>query len=329
MLKIFDQTDKFFNQMLLINTMEPSWGKSNIVCSYSTNQSFEINKENSIPVSNKYFLVLLDNDNSDWKNFFEYIGDDTRTISYPFSKEENIDYSFMVEPEQLYCIDIKTDNIGSISENLETFFDIVSESNGEVIFMFDINLLINNYTEAKIKSQPNHLIEFLLWRLKNKLDFVMVLDTSDNIKNNKNMLYAQFELCVKKTNANKTECNFNKNILVYKNIDANPDIDPYWNLFYPEMKITKYIGKIPIPFENKPNELSELSELNELNNLSEYDELEHYSNPSNYFQIVIIGGKECFAHKVDLAKSIEHNLMNTNIKFPIIINPVDRLNIFL
>ena len=79
MVKIFDSVEKLSNSMVKINS-------SNI-------KEVSNSKLNKFPISCCYFLTLLDilND-TEISNFFTYINDDTRTIEYPFVKNNNIDY---------------------------------------------------------------------------------------------------------------------------------------------------------------------------------------------------------------------------------------------
>ena len=71
----------------------------------------------------------------------------------------------MIEYEQFYQIDLENSNLKEISDNLDNFFQIVKESEGEIFFAIDINYLIDNFINSK-KMYPNHLVDFILWKLK-------------------------------------------------------------------------------------------------------------------------------------------------------------------
>lgn len=282
MLKIYSKIDKLFNEILKSNAKDPLWVNNK--------------KNNSIPISNKYFLTILDDKNNDIKNFFDYINDDDRILEFPFEKENDIDYSFMIEQEQIYNINIIDSNLKEISINLDDFFSIAKESEGQIIFILDINYIINNFVISKNIS-PNHLIDFILWKLKNKVSEIYVLDLYLNIKNYKNMLFAQLESCL--INHDYLKFNLDNNFVVYKDINDEVFDNVYWNLFYPEMKILEYIQNINSPYDD-----------------------------SN-FQIVKINNKECFMTKINVSDIIGKNLLNLNNEPGIIIDPTDRLNIFL
>jgi hypothetical protein len=280
MFRVFNKTENLFTNIIITNNEVPIYLTKNI---------------KSIPISNKYFLTLLDNKKDDIKSFFDYINDDTRSIEYPFKKNKNIDYSFMVEIEQFYQIDLENSNLKEISNNLDIFFQICKESDGEIVFVLDINYLIENFVKSK-NVCPNHLIDFILWKLKNKVTYILVLDTNTIVKKYNNLLFAQLETCFQ--NYDLKKYNFEKNILVYKDIQEEVYENIYWKLLYPEIKINEHIKKIKSP----------------------YGESE--------FNIVKINNKECFLSKINLSDIIEKNLLNLHNDPGIIIEPVDRINIF-
>jgi hypothetical protein len=282
MFRVFNNIDNLFNNLVITNNEEPIYSSKT---------------KESIPISNKYFLTILDNKNDNIKSFFDYINDDTRSLEYPFKKNKNIDYSFMIESEQFYQIDLENSNLKEISDNLDIFFQIVNESDGEIVFVVDINYLIENFINSK-KVSPNHLVDFILWKLKNKVTFISVLDTNMLVSKYNNMLFAQLETCF--VNFDLSKYNLDQSLLVYKNTEEEIYENVYWNLLYPEMKITKNKQKIKSPYEDKESE----------------------------FSIVEINNKECFLAKINLSDIINKNLLNLNNNPGIIIQPSDRINIF-
>lgn len=280
MFRVFNNIDNLFNNIIITNSEDPIY----------PNKTIE-----SIPISNKYFLTILDNNKDEIKTFFDYINDNTRTIEYPFNKNKNIDYSFMVEQEQFYQIDLENSNLKEISDNLDNFFQIIKESDGEIVFVLDLNYLFENFVKSK-NTYPNHLIDFILWKLKNKVTYILLLDSNMLVKKYNNLLFAQLETCF--INWNLAKYDLNKNILVYKNVEEEVYENIYWNLLYPEMKIIEHIQKIKSPFGE-----------------SEFD-------------LVKINEKECFLSKINLLDIIEKNLLNLHNDPGIIIEPIDRINIF-
>lgn len=281
MVLVFNSVANLINSMIEINS---TWVKK-----------VSDTKSNKLPISCKYFLTLIDiqNDN-EIKDFFSYINDETRTIEFPFIKNNHIDYSMMLEMEQFYNIEL-VNNIKDISKNIDEFIDIVKESNGKIVFILDIEYLLNLMVKFKLESNPNHLIDMILHKLSNsnipEITEIYILDKQSTIKNKSNLLYNQLDICIKK-NKNKIE---NKNIIVYKDIDESLLDNIYWNILEEHIKISSYIGKIKSPYDD------------------------------TYFNLMKIDEKNYFVKQIDIMDCIDKNLFNLDNNPGIIINPIDRL----
>lgn len=282
MCNIFTNYEELFNTMIKINGENPLWLYNK--------------KNNSLPVSNKYFLTMLYDKNIDVLSFLNHIDDSERKLEYPFVKKDNIDYSFMIENVQIYNIDLKNSSLLTVSNNLDEFLSVTKESEAEIILVLDINYLIDFFVITKKKSQPNHLFDLIIWKLKNKLSHILILDNSNIIINPNNMLCTQLEKCLKN---NSNNSNFDKKMLVFKDTSESVIENVYWNLFYPEMKISEYIEKIKSPYDD------------------------------SYFDIVQINDKICYLYEVCFKDIIIKNIMNSNSQQGILVEPLDRLNIFV
>jgi hypothetical protein len=280
MFKVFNKINNLFNDIIMINNENP-------IYQTKTNEK--------IPISNKYYISILDNKSNDVNSFFDFINDNTRSLEYPFSKNNNIDYSFMVEPEQFYNINIENSNLKEISNNLDIFFEIVKESEGEIVFVLDINYLIGNFIDSK-KTCPNHLIDFIIWKLQKKLTYILVFDLDSNIKKYNNMLFAQLETCF--INCDLSKYNMNLILQVYKNIDEEVYENVYWNLLDSEFNIKKTEQKVKSPYEKLEFAIGEF-------------------NGNKYFLCV-----------VSIADLVGKNLLNLNNDPGIIIEPPDRIKIY-
>lgn len=282
MCNIFTNYEELFDTMIKINGENPLWLYNK--------------KNNSLPVSNKYFLTMLYDKNIDVLSFLNHIDDSERKLEYPFVKKDNIDYSFMIENVQIYNIDLKNSSLLTVSNNLDEFLSVTKESEAEIILVLDINYLIDFFVITKKKSQPNHLFDLIIWKLKNKLSHILILDNSNIIINPNNMLCTQLEKCLKN---NSNNSNFDKKMLVFKDTSESVIENVYWNLFYPEMKISEYIEKIKSPYDD------------------------------SYFDIVQINDKICYLYEVCFKDIIIKNIMNLKSQPGILIEPLDRLNIFV
>lgn len=281
MVVVFDSVEKLTNSMIKINS---SWTKN-----------VSNSKLNKFPISCCYFLTILDiENNNEIKELFTFINDDTRTIKYPFVKENDIDYSLMLEHEQFYNIELNN-NIKNISNNIDNFINILNESDGKMIFVLDIHYLVDFIIKLKNKSIPNHFIDLILFKLKNldnsKIAEIFIFDSSSIIKNKKNLLYTQLELCQNKKIIELDE----KKIIVYKDINESLIENVYWNILQPEIKITNHFGKIKSPYDD------------------------------TYFNLMEIYDKKCFVKQMNLYECLDKNLYDLDNKPGIIIDPIDRL----
>ena len=282
MVEIFNSVEKLSNSLVKINS---SWVKE-----------ISNSKSNKFPISCYYFLTLLDISNDDEiANLFAYINDETRTVEYPFVKDEQINYSLMLEPEQFYNIDLNS-NIKNISDNIDKFLNIVNESDGKIIFAFDVSYLINFMIRLKKKSIPNHLIDMILYKLKNstKISGIYILDKQSMILNTSNLLYTQLEICMGKNIDELCETK----IVVCKDVDESLMENVYWNVFEPNTKMTEYIGKVDSPYDN------------------------------SYFNLMKIEEKTYFVKQINISQCVNKNLYTLNDNPGIIIDPIDRLFIY-
>lgn len=292
MVTIFNNTTDLINSLVKINS---SWIK------------ISNEKLKKLPISCKYFLTLIDLKNDiEINNFFTYITDETRTINYPFVKNNQIDYSLMLEIEQFYNIEINNNQtIKDISNNINKFINIVNESNGKIVFVLDIEFLLNFMIQMKNESKPNHLIDMIIHKLTNQpnLSEIFILDRHNIITNHKNLFYLQLEKCLNK-NIDNIDNIEKKSIVVYKNINDSIVNNVYWNILDPSVKISEHIGKIKSPYDNNDNN----------------DDI------NTYFNLMKINGEIFFVKKILINDCVEKNLFDLDYNPGIIIEPIDRLN---
>lgn len=282
MIKVFNKVEDLVNSMIKINS---SWIK------------ITDEKLKKLPISCKYFLTIMDVKNDKITEFFEYLSDETRMFEYPFVKENDIDYSMMIEMEQFYNLDLNNkDTIKDISNNIDDFLQIVSESNGKIVFVLDIDYLINFLVKTKNQSIPNHLLDMILFKLSthdnSPISEILILDKNNTVKNNNNLLFIQLKMLMKK-NILEMEKN-NKDLIIYKNINDGLTDNTYWNVLTPEIKITEHICQVKSPINEE------------------------------YFNLMKINNDECFVKKISASECVKNNLFDTNNN-EIIIDPIDRI----
>jgi len=284
MVEIFNSVEKLSNSLVNINS---SWMKEKEVINSKLNKFY---------ISCRYFLTLLDISNdSEIANLFAYINDETRTIEYPFIKDEEINYSLMLEQEQFHNINLNS-NIKNISTDIDEFLNIVNESNGKIIFVLDISYLLNFMIELKKKSIPNHLIDLILYKLRNstKILKIYILDKQSMISNTSNLLYTQLKMCIRDTTNTNHKLD-EKKIVVFKDTDELLMVNVYWNVLEPAVKMNEYIGKVKSPYDD------------------------------TYFNLMKISEKTYFVKQINISECVDKNLYTLNVEPGIILDPVDRL----
>jgi len=279
MVSVFNNTTDLINSMIQVN--------SSLI--KITNEVLK-----KLPISCKYFLTIFDMENdNEIVNFFSYMNDDTRTIKYPFTSNNKIDYSMMLEFEQFYNIDLnKNQTIKEIGKNIDEFINIVNESNGKIVLSIDIEYLMNFIVKMNTESKPNHLVDMILYKLSN-ISEIFILDRSNIVPNHSNLFYLQLKKCMGTVKDNLEQTN----IVVYKSVDESVETNVYWNVLEPGV-IEEWIGKIKSPYDS-----------------------------DSYFNLVKINGKEYFVKKISIQECLKKNLFELDKNPGIIIEPIDRLNI--
>ena len=291
MVSIYNNIDDLINSMVKINSFL-----------IKTNDC----KLKKLPISCKYFLTIFDLiDDIEINKFISYITDETRTIEYPFFRDNNIDYSMMLEIEQFYNVDLSGDEtIKNISSNIDYFIDVVNQSNGKIIFVLDICFLLNFMVKMKNISKANHLIDMIIYKLSNlskitnsnilNVSEILILDRQNIIKNPENLFYIQLKYFLIKNITTQNE----RYIHVYKDTEETIIKNVYWNVLDPYIKISEYISKIKSPFDD-----------------------------NSYFSLVKINDKQYFVKKINVIDCIDKNLFDLDNNPGIIIDPIDRLYI--
>ena len=215
---------------------------------YNNNQKLfsdliEYNNENpihlgeyNIPISNKYYIMIMDIKDKHINNIIEYLYNENRETSNPFGDGFTIDNNIGFDKDQVYSINLHTENIKEISIELTNIITNVEESNGELCLILDINYLLNLLQQIDDIGEEMHLYDFLIYKLYKKLDKILILDINKDLEHNvsPNMLYTELTSKLIRNNDNNNNNNFksldqDKNIILYKKEDSI-----YWKMLLDE-----------------------------------------------------------------------------------------------
>lgn len=266
------------------------------------NHLYEINNKDllylnqyNIPISNKYYITLVPNQNEPWNSFFSYIFDETREIECPFLLNTNINTGLKWDQEQFYSIKLEESNITQLSNDLEQVYDAVSESDGQITFILDIDYLIKFLIKCEKNNTPAHIFDFILLKLKKfNLENIIIFDF-DNKYSKTNLLYEQIKINFKITNFFDSEF-ITDEITVYKKLIDN-ELNIYWNLINPLDQI----------------------ELNEKINTEtiSHDLIEIFHGKIN--------NTETFISKIKISDVINKNIFELENNPGIILDPLDKI----
>ncbi len=289
MFSIFNNPDKLFNYL-----------------SETNNKDLLYLNEYNIPISNKYFITLVNLQDEPFESFFSYIFDETREVTCPFVLEENNKSvtGLKWDQEQFYSIVLGEKNLKQIENDIEQVYSDVQESNANAYLILDINYLINFLIIGEKAKVPVHIFDFLLLKLKKfNFDSIIIYDENNNYDES-NLLYEQIKTNFKIINKFESEM-FIREIQVYKKIDSN-DLDIYWNM-------TNFNDVIDIKQQVKtPND----------NDNDDDDNIES----QNSFSFGLVNGSESFISKIKILDIIEKNIFELESNPGIILDPLDKIN---
>jgi hypothetical protein len=185
--------------------------------------------EHNLPISNKYYIFIADTHNVDFMHYYD--GLFSSTDENPL---QDIRVNF--DEDQVFMYDILKYNYRTTDKILLNLYNNANEEGGEVCVILDIGYILNfiRLTEEN-SGVENHILDYLLYKLKNKVDKLFILDEKQELGEN-SLLYRDIYLMYKKsdkTNSNivmlyynnKKECLENNYITIYKNKD-----NLYWKM---------------------------------------------------------------------------------------------------
>ncbi len=284
MFSIFNNSNKLFNYLYETN-----------------NKDLLYLNEYNIPISNKYFITLVNTQYEPFESFFSYILDETREVTCPFVLDENnkTNTGLKWDLEQFYSIILGEKSLKQIENDIEQVYSDVQESNANVYLILDINYLINFLIIGEKAKVPVHILDFLLLKLRKfNFDSIIIYDENNNYSE-LNLLYEQIKTNFRIINKSQSELFLNE-IQVYKKIDSN-DLDIYWNM-------------------TNPNDVIVIKQqVNKTDNLNE-------GTTNIDFAFGLVNGSEAFVSKVKILDIIEKNIFELETNPGIILDPLDKIN---
>lgn len=210
-------------------------------------------EEYNLPISNKYFIFILDPNNKDFLNYYNKLlnNDDKNDENNENDNNDNEIFKDKVkinfDEDQIYYYNILKNNFKDVDAKLENIFNNANESNAEICLVIDIGFILNFIKFFENNSDlDNHILDFLSFKLKHKLDKIFIYDDTNTFSIN-SLLYLDLLSYSKiKYSLNSSNIKFytidndkNKNyfddnyITIYKNTNKM-----YWNILNLNSKVS-------------------------------------------------------------------------------------------
>lgn len=235
-----------------------------------------------IPMTNIYYITVLDPKDTNSINFMSHVANSENPN--PF---DNIKLNINIDNEQIYNINLITNSINLIDNTLTEVFENVSKSNSQISIVLDIGFIFNLISSFEKEEIEIHLYDFLLYKLKKKINKLFILDTDNILKFNAtySSVYDELKIQLLIKNDSETINIPDTDITIYKYYDSL-----YWRI----LDLNQHIEK--------------LDENEVLDNISIYE----------------IDDKEAFLKTTNISKICFTNLFEMH---SVVLHPLDKLKI--
>jgi hypothetical protein len=202
-----------------------------------------------IPMTNIYYFTIFDKTNSEINKFISYLTNtksqvevDTKSDTDDDSKHDVCclnpfdDYknNMNLDEDQICFIDIVKSNLKTIDRKITEMLETASESSAQIALVLDIGFLfdlINLFKETKTEI---HLYDFILHKLKNKIDKLFILDSKSILKINdgNSSVFDELKMYLLVVQNPEFDIIYNPEITIYKS-----DSSLYWKILRDDQKI--------------------------------------------------------------------------------------------
>lgn len=193
-----------------------------------------------IQITNVYYISILDNKNKDITNFINYLNNAEHPN--PF---EDIKTNISIDKEQFYNIELPKITLKELGKSIDEILNTVDKSISEkdntsakLVFILDINVLFNLILFFDEDDKEIHIYDFILNKLKNKVNKVLILDEFNSLKIDglKSNVVNELEIYLLKNKPEFPKIIHSNEITIYKYFDCI-----YWKVLNLNQRI-EYIS---------------------------------------------------------------------------------------
>jgi hypothetical protein len=250
--------------------------------------NIEILGSMQVPISNVYYITMIDETNSEIKQIIPYLTNSE--FANPFN---NFKSNFSLDEEQICKIDLLKCSLQQINKDISTILEIVNESGGKISLILDIGFLFDLIKISKESEHENHLYDFILHRLKNKIDKLFILDSKAilTIGTKYSSVLDELNIYLYKNKTPSKKIIDNREVSIYKNHDCL-----YWKFLNLNQRI-----------EHIHNDI---------------EDIENVEDKLNNTLLVEIDGEESLLLTINLSKLCFTNLFEMH---SCVLDPFDKL----
>ena len=223
---------------------------------------------------------------------------------------------------QICNIDLLKSSLQQISENITTILKIVDESGGKIALVLDIGFLFDLIKIFKESEHENHLYDFLLHKLKNKIDKLSILDSKSilTIGTKYSSVLDELNIYLYKNKSPSKKIIDNRKVTIYKNHDSL-----YWNILNLNQKIEHIHNEIE-GIEIEGIEIEKDEKVKDVEVVEEAKEIEvvEVENTLTNTTFVEIDGKTSLLLTSNLSKLCFTNLFEMH---SCVLDPLNKLKI--
>lgn len=272
--------------------------------------NIELLGEMQVPLTNVYYITMLDLTNTQINKFISYLTDSNNPN--PF---DNFRSNIGLDEEQISNLNLIKSSLHQLNLDIDIVLDIAKESNGKIVLVLDIGLFFNLIKKFKEVEQEIHLYDFILHKLKNKVDKLFILDSETilTIGDKHSSVFDEIKIYLcKEKNTNDLIAN-NYDVTIYKNHGSI-----YWKIFNLNQKI-EYIHTSGDENDN------ENDNDNDNDNKDVYEEKsENILDKFEGTSLVMVDDEESLLTTTKISKLCFANLFEMH---SFVLDPIDKLKI--
>ncbi len=262
-------------------------------------QDIIYSKEYNLPISNKYFIFILDPNNKEIQNYYNKLFNnyDNEIL------KDKIKINF--DEDQVYNYNILKNNFKDFDIQFKNIYNNINESNADLCLVIDIGFILN-FIEffEKNSDLDNHIMDFLVFKLINKLNKIFIYDETNNFSSN-SLLYLDLLKCLKNNH------NINNSNIKFYTIDDEKNIN--------------YINDNFVTIYKNTNKM--YWNILNLNSKILYDDEYDDNDDNNQICLVEIDDIDSLLTTRNLCDILNGNLFNTRCNKEVL-NPLTKNNIF-